>query len=293
MTAGRLFVSLLGALLVAQTAFGQDAHEHFHTAEALTAVHFPISCNSVQSEFNRAVTQLHSFGYEPARRDFLAIADQDPNCAMAWWGVAMTYFHQYWDQPTPTDMSAGRAAAEHAAKQGARTAREHAYIAAINIIYRDADSTSYINRATAYKTAMQKLAADYPEDHEASIFYALALLATRKSNDPSHTSEKEAGEILNRLLPQHPGHPGIVHYLIHAFDYPQLAELALPAARIYAKLAPDSPHALHMPSHIFTRLGLWEESISSNLPSRELPPSRRREPIQVLSRSSSSTLATI
>lgn len=263
------FFPCLLLALTSAPALAQEAHAHRHAEEraqhAHGGVHFPTSCQEeAQPAFDRAVAVLHSFGYEEARRGFREVAERDPACGMAWWGVAMTWFHQYWDQPTPVELAAGRAAAERAAELGAKTERERGYIAAIGAFYRDTDERDHLTRARAYAGRMEALAAAFPDDPEASIFHALALLATRSPGDTSYTNEKRAGEILNRLLPEHPDHPGLVHYIIHAFDYPDLAELALPAARIYAELAPDSPHALHMPSHIFTRLGLWEESIASN-----------------------------
>lgn len=259
-----LTVLALGASLAGAPVAGQEAHPHHESA--LGRVNFPISCKpDVQPAFNRAVAILHSFDYEEARRAFNEIAEQDPACGMAHWGVAMTYWHILWMPPTPDELAAGRAAAERAARLGAGTDRERAYIAAINDFYRDADGHDHRTRAQAYRAAMEKLAADFPQDHEATIFYALSILGAAPPTDPTYAAQKRVAEILRRLLPDHPRHPGIAHYTIHAFDYPELAELALPAARVYAELAPESPHALHMPTHIFTRLGLWDESIAANL----------------------------
>lgn len=264
MTTSKPFTLLLGMCLAAQPAAAQE-HPH-KPGGAHGRVRFPITCApAVQARFEQAVAMLHSFGYEEARRGFLEVGANDPACGMAWWGVAMTQFHQHWDQPTPEELAAGRAAAEQAAQRGAKSERERAYIAAINAFYRDADQLDHRTRALAYKAAMERLASDYREDHEGAIFYALALLTTRRPNDTTFAHQKQAAQILNGLLAEHPEHPGIVHYTIHAFDYPRLAELALPAARVYAKVAPAEPHALHMPSHTFTRLGLWNESIASNL----------------------------
>src|SRR6185436_3688533 len=259
----------IACCLAALPGAAQESHEHQHPeAEVLGHVHFPITCKpEVQPAFDRAMALLHSFGYEMARQAFASLAEQDPACGMARWGVAMTWYHPIWAPPTPAELAAGRAAAEEAARLGARSEREKGYIAAIGAFYRDADKLDHRTRATAYQAAMEKLAAAFPEDDEAAIFHALALLGTAPPNDTTYAQQKRAAEILNRLLPEHPDHPGILHYIIHAFDYPQLASLALPAARAYAKVAPSSPHALHMPSHIFTRLGLWQESIASNLES--------------------------
>jgi tetratricopeptide (TPR) repeat protein len=260
------------ALVLAPGPVGLLAQEHEHHATKgegrLGSVHLPTSCRAeVAADFDRATALLHSFGYELARQGYAAVAARDPRCAMAWWGVAMSFFHPVWAPPTAGELEQGRAAAEKAAALGAPGERERGYIGAIAIFYRDADKLDYRRRALAYRDAMAELARRFPDDHEASIFHALALLGSAPPSDPSFSQQKQAAEILNRLLPLEPDHPGIAHYLIHAFDYPQLASLALPAARAYAKIAPASPHAQHMPSHIFTCLGLWEESIQSNLAS--------------------------
>ena len=270
MSLGRITGSFLFAALLAGTAGAQEAHSHQGDAEALGVVHFPVSCGEgALPGWSRAVALLHSFGYEEARKAFAAVAERDPACGMAWWGVAMTYYHPIWAPPTAAELAAGRAAAEKASGAGAKTERERGYIAAIGAFYRDSDKADHRTRALAYKTAMEELAKRYSDDHEAAIFYALALLATSPPGDATFANQKKAAEILNGLLEKEPQHPGVAHYLIHAFDYPSLASLALPAARSYAKIAPSSPHALHMPSHIFTRLGLWKESIESNLASAE------------------------
>ncbi len=245
--------------------------QHEHPAGdpgKLGKVSFSVSCEpSVQPEFNSAVAMLHSFWYEKASDTFGAIARKDPTCGMAYWGIAMTYYHQVWQAPGPADLKAGIAAVEKATLAGARTQRERDYIAAIRTFYKDAGQLDYRTCALAYATAMNQLQARYPDDHEAAIFYALALLATAPPTDKKYVNQKRAGAILEPLFVEQPEHPGIAHYIIHAYDYPPLAERALGAARRYAQIAPDSPHALHMPSHIFTRLGLWQESIDSNLAS--------------------------
>jgi tetratricopeptide (TPR) repeat protein len=263
-----VFVALL-VVLLASGARAQEQHHH-HGAEALGEVNFPISCKAeVQPAFTRAVALLHSFGYEEARKAFAGVAERDPECGMAQWGIAMTYYHPIWAPPLPAELAAGRAAAEKAAALGAKTERERGYIAAIGEFYRDSDKADHRARAAAFKGAMEDLSRRLPDDHEATIFYALTLLATAPPGDATFAQQKKAAEILNGLLQTQPRHPGITHYMIHAFDYPPLAEQALPAARAYAKIAPASPHALHMPSHIFTRLGLWKESIASNIASAE------------------------
>jgi tetratricopeptide (TPR) repeat protein len=264
-----LEVFCLSAALICG-AGAQEQHSHHGESEALGSVHFPVGCEArVQAAFTRAVALLHSFGYEEARKSFAKVAEQDPRCGMAFWGIAMTYYHPIWAPPTAAELAAGAAAADQADTVGARTDREKHYITAIGAFYRDFGRVDHRTRALAYKEAMQDLARRYPDDHEASAFYALALLGTAPPGDATFAAQKQAADILNGLLMTEPQHPGAIHYLIHAYDYPALAAMALPAARTYAKLAPSSPHALHMPSHIFTRLGLWSESIESNLASAE------------------------
>jgi len=248
--------------------------QHEHPAgdpTKLGKVSFAVSCDlSVQPQFNSAVAMLHSFWYEKANDTFAAIAEKDPTCGMAYWGIAMTYWHPIWPAPGPADLKAGTAAAEKAKSAGAKTQRERDYIAAIGTFYRDSDKLDHRIRALAYEKAMEQLQTNYPDDHEAAIFHALALLATAPPTDKTHVTQTKAGAILEPLFAEQPEHPGIAHYIIHAYDYPPMAPSALDAARRYAQIAPDSPHALHMPSHIFTRLGLWQESIDSNLASAAL-----------------------
>lgn len=249
-----------------------QAHEGDHShgeLEALGKVHFPTSCQEVDVEFTRAVALLHSFGYEEARRAFERVAAKDPSCAMAYWGIAMTWYHPIWAPPNSQELAAGAAAAKKAAELLAKTGRERGYVAAIGVFYRDSDRLDHAARARAYSEAIGQLAKQRPDDHEVQIFYALSLLGTALPTDASFANQKQAAAILNSLLPVEPEHPGIAHYMIHSFDYPELAAAALPAARAYARIAPDSPHALHMPSHIFTRLGLWQDSIASNLASAD------------------------
>lgn len=267
----RLFFSIgfTAALLLAPAA---PADEHQHSqgeTEALGKVNFSTSCREVDAEFTRAVALLHSFGYEEARRGFEAVAAKDPSCAMAYWGIAMTWYHPIWAPPNSQELAAGTAAARKAAELDAKTERERGYIVAIGVFYRDSDRLDHQARARAYSDAVGQLAKQLPDDHEVQIFHALSLLGTAPPGDASFANQKKAAAILNSLLPVEPQHPGIAHYMIHSFDYPQLAADALPAARAYSRIAPDSPHALHMPSHIFTRLGLWQDSIASNLASAD------------------------
>lgn len=256
---------------LAAPALAQQEHQHSHgETEELGIVHFPNSCRpEVATEFTRAVALLHSFGYAESRLAFQSVAEKDPRCGIAYWGIAMTYYHPIWAPPAPDELAAGQAAAKKAEELGAGTEREKGYIAAIGTFYRDTERRDHRVRSAAYRDAVESLSRRFPDDHEATIFYALALLGTAPPADASYAVQKKAAAILNALLPLEPQHPGIAHYMIHAFDYPQLASEALPAARAYAKIAPASPHALHMPSHIFTRLGFWRESITSNIDSAE------------------------
>lgn len=245
-------------------------HEHAHAApEKFGHVHFATSCKlEVQPVFERALAMLHSFAYVPAAKVFEEVFAMDPACGIAQWGVAMTYFHVIWGPPTDDEFAAGRAAARKAAAVGAQTAREKSYIAAIGAYY-DGEGVAHPARVAAFEKGMAGVAEQNPGDHEAAIFHALAVLGVAYNSPPDKTyaRQKEAAKTLNRMLALEPKHPGIAHYVIHSFDYPELAQLALPAARAYAKIAPSAPHALHMPSHIFTRLGMWKESIASNIAS--------------------------
>jgi tetratricopeptide (TPR) repeat protein len=248
-------------------------------------VEFPVSCAaSVQSEFSRGVALLHSFFYEEARRVFTSVAERDPKCAMAQWGIAMTWWHPIWTPPTPDEMSAGKAAIEKAMAMNAGTDRERGFITALNVYYNTLDSSSAgavgqschgpvgpRDRVIAYEKAMHQLRDKYPGDFEVQTFYAFAVLGVGYAmpNDTSLSKQLEAAAILEKLRKQNPNHPGVVHYLIHCYDYPALAQRGLTAAQSYASIAPWVPHALHMPSHIFTRLGMWNESIAANQASAE------------------------
>ena len=227
---------------------------------------FDVSCpKKIRTDFNLAVALLHSFEYDEAEKVFSKIIDEEPGCAMAYWGVAMCNYHPLWAPPTPSELQKGAKAIALAKSLGKISDRESGYIDAIAMFYKDADKVDHHTRCVNFRNAMDLLYRNYPDDKEAAIFYALALVAAADPSDKTFTSQKEAGTILNTIYPGEPGHPGIVHYIIHTYDYPELAELALPAARKYASIAPASAHAQHMPSHIFTRLGLWDECIRSNL----------------------------
>lgn len=246
----------------------QEGHAHHHDrTEQLGRVNFSVSCTpEARKQFNRAVAWLHSFEYEEAERAFAAVTATDPRCGMGHWGVAMSNYHPLWAPPTAAELQRGGRAVEQARSVGAGTQRERDYIAAVEIFYKEADKLDHRARANAYGAAMEQLSRRYPSDTEAAVFYALTLIAKgAAAGDKTYASERQAARILNRVLAREPEHPGVTHYVIHSYDYPALAHLALPAARGYAKIAPSSAHARHMPSHIFTRLGLWQEAISSNL----------------------------
>ncbi|MEP6676591.1 MAG: hypothetical protein ABJA78_15625 [Ferruginibacter sp.] len=230
------------------------------------AVDFKITADeATQKDFNLAVELLHSFEYDESEKVFAKIIDATPQCAMAYWGVAMCSFHPLWTAPTEAELQKGSKAVEIAESITNRSARESAYIDAIATFYKAWNKTDHHTRCIDYEKAMEKLCNNYADDKEAAIFYALALDASADPNDKAYTNQRKAGTLLNALYIAEPNHPGIIHYIIHTYDYPGLAELALPAARRYAQVAPSSAHALHMPSHIFTRLGLWDECIQSNL----------------------------
>ena len=260
-----LFVA---TVLLVYSVHAQEGHKHPHdSAEKLGEVNFVVSCTPpAQKQFNHAVAWLHSFEYEEAEKAFSEVATTDPRCGMAHWGVAMTQYHPLWAAPTAEELKKGWTAIENAKTVSAQTQRERNYISALEAFFKDADKVDHRTRTFAYHKAMKRVYESNRSDQEAAVFYALTLIATgTMSNDKTYVREKEAAQILNRVLAREPQHPGVAHYLIHSYDYPALAQLALPAARSYAKIAPASAHAQHMPSHIFIRLGLWQEAIQSNL----------------------------
>jgi tetratricopeptide (TPR) repeat protein len=265
-----LSVALIAAFTLSSgnpiVAADEQHHEDL-SANQLGTVHFPVSCApSVQKPFERGVALLHSFWYEEAEKQFEQIAKDDPQCAMAHWGIAMSIWHQLWNHPDNATLEKGRTQVEDAQALRAKTDRERDYIAPIAAFYSEGKS-EYQSRADAYSAAMKKVYERYPDDREGAAFYALSLLASEPDGDTTFANRKQAAAILEKLFAVEPNHPGVAHYLIHSYDKPQLAELGLPAARRYAQIAPDAPHALHMPSHIFARLGLWQDDINSNLAS--------------------------
>jgi tetratricopeptide (TPR) repeat protein len=244
-------------------------HEH-PVPEKLGAVKFSNSCSAgVQKEFERAVALLHSFAYSAAEKSFRDLIAKDPNCAMAHWGVAMTYFHQLWEPyVAPADVARGEQEINQAQSLGG-SERERGFIDALITIYAKADSVPYHERANAYTLAMGKLAERNPNDVECQVFYALALIGAASPTDKTHANEKKAAALLEPLFRKYPQHPGIPHYLIHACDNSEMATRGVAAAEAYSRIAPSAPHALHMPSHIYTRLGMWEKSVASNLAARK------------------------
>jgi tetratricopeptide (TPR) repeat protein len=228
-------------------------------------VNFAVSCSlPAQQKFNHAVAILHSFWYEEAESAFSDVIKTDPSCAMGYWGVAMSNWHPLWYPPTAAELSAGSKAVAAAEALQGRTDRERDYINAISVFYHDSETSDHHTRAVAYERAMETVHQRYPDDREAAIFYALALNATASPTDKTFSNQKKAAQILNEIFAEQPNHPGVAHYLIHSYDSAPLAALGLPAAICYSKIAPSVPHALHMPSHIFTRLGKWQESVNAN-----------------------------
>jgi tetratricopeptide (TPR) repeat protein len=249
-------------------ALADEGHHHEDlTTDQLGMVHFPVSCAATtQKPFERGVALLHSFWYEEAEKEFEQIAMDDPQCAMAHWGIAMSIWHQLWNQPDAATIKRGHAEVKSARSLHPKTDRERSYITAMGEFYRG-KKRGYQDRTDAYCHAMATTYQDYPKDLEAAAFYALSLLASEPDNDTTFANRKQAAAVLEKLFAVEPDHPGGAHYLIHSYDKPQLAQLGLPAARRYAQIAPAAPHALHMPSHIFARLGLWQDDINSNLAS--------------------------
>jgi tetratricopeptide (TPR) repeat protein len=259
-------------LAAAALAAAAPTEQHHDNHPQLGEVSFETSCQAdAAARFTEGISWLHSFEYEQAARAFEAAAALDPHCGIAHWGMAMSYFHPLWAAPSTSELAKGRQALANARNLAGGSPRELAYVAALEAFYHDSDRQDHKARVHAYSAAMKQLHGQYPKDLDGAVFYALSLVAAGTMDaDPGFTKEREAGAILNRVLELEPNHPGVAHYLIHSFDYPSLADLALPAARRYAGIAPASPHAQHMPSHIFVRLGLWDEAILSNKASEAL-----------------------
>jgi tetratricopeptide (TPR) repeat protein len=260
-------VASLITIVLTGSAFAQQD-------EKLGKLSFPTSCDpKVQAEFERGVAMLHSYWFLYARRTFESVLQQDPNCAMAYWGVALDLLGNTLVGPPPrTDAQAAWEALEKARAIGARTQRERDWIEALSAYYRDYDKVSVDDRLLAYTKAMEQMTQRYPDDYEAQVFYALTLQASAPKSDTTYASQLKSAAILERLYEQNSQHPGVSHFIIHAYDYAPLADKGLAAARRYAGIAPAVPHARHMPSHIYSMVGLWEDSVASNASALEIQP---------------------
>lgn len=267
----------LCAVMIAASSFLIAQHDHHHggtgAGEAPAnygEIHFQTSCSpEAQKGFQLGVAELHSFEYETASKQFHNVEQQDSGCAIAYWGEAMALYHPLWNNPSKEDLREGWTLIQKGKAAKKKSAREGEYLDALAAFYKPGEALTE-DRAEAYATAMEKVHAAHPEDDEAAIFYALSLLGSESPSDTSLSHAKKAVAILNEELTKNPNHPGVTHYIIHACDNPKMAPEALAAARQYAKIAPGSAHAVHMPSHIFARLGLWDESIQSNLAAIEV-----------------------
>jgi len=271
-----LGLALSSPLPATAGAQSHDAHDHAapggRPPEQLGKVSFPTSCDpKVQAQFERGVALLHSFWFGEGLKAFTVIAEQDPGCAMAHWGIAINrLLNPFTGEAAPDFLKQGQTAIEKAKAIGAKTQRESDYINAAALLYTDVGTNRWRERAVAYEEAMGRLVANYPEDVEAKVFYALALNFAADLNDQTYAKPLKAAQLLEPLLPKYPDHPGVAHFLIHSYDFPPLAPKGLAAARAYASIAPSAAHALHMPSHIFTRVGAWEDSAATNMRSEQI-----------------------
>jgi len=257
------------AFLAALSAASAFAHEDdaSKAVQKLGKVNFPNSCSpAVQAKFTRGVAMLHSFWYSAAEATFQEVAAEDPSCAIAAWGFASILMANplAGAGATPKDAPRAQAAIDKGRQMGAKTQRERDYLEAVAAYYDDFANRSERQRQLARAQAYEALAAKYPKDDEAQIFYALYLAATQLQSDQSYAAYLKAAAILEKQFAKYPNHPGVAHYLIHSYDAPPIAQKGIPAAKRYAGIAPDAPHALHMPSHIFTRVGAWQESVATN-----------------------------
>ena len=235
------------------------------SAEQFGEVSFSLDCNyEVREIFDLAISLLHSFEYDEAEKAFVKVIDADPECAMAYWGVAMSIYHELWAPPGPKELKKGTVLLE-IAESLPKSERAELYLDAIKVFYKDWENVDHKTRELLYEKKMEQIYKTQKDDTESAIFYALAITSAADPNDKTYSNQKKAGTILQKLFKEKPNHPGIAHYIIHTYDYPEIAETALSTARRYAEIAPASAHAQHMPSHIFTRLGLWQESIDTNI----------------------------
>ncbi len=259
-------LAVLATVAGSPAAIGDDRPPPGMAPERLGEVNFPVSCNTrAQTEFNRAMALFHSFWFGPAKKSFARVLEHDPACGMAHWGMAiMSMGNPFTWASNPAAAKAGAPAAAEALRVGARSQRERDYITALSALFKDWETTEFRPRALAFEQAMERLTRKYPKDEEARILYALALNVTALPSDKAATKQLAAAAVLEPLFKKHPRHPGVAHYLIHTYDYAELAGRGLPAARAYGTIAPSVPHALHMPSHIFSRVGLWPEMVEGN-----------------------------
>ena len=267
-TARRIAFALTMVLSVARPAWahGEDDQPQGKTPEKLGEVNFPVSCDAAtQKEFNRAMALFHSFWFDPAKNSFAKVLEHDRECGMAHWGIAIMSMGNPFTWPSnPNAAKAGAPAAAEAQRVGAKSERERDYIAALSTFFKDWQTTEFRPRALAFEKAMESVATKSPKDEEAQMLYALVLNITALPTDKTFANQLKAAAILEPLFKKYPNHPGVPHYLIHTYDYAELAEKGLPSARAYAAIAPSVPHALHMPSHIFSRVGLWRELVEGN-----------------------------
>src|SRR5258707_4676430 len=260
-------VAALAGLLALGTARSASAQSNAHDLMEGRGrdVSFRVSCGAdIQARFDAALAALHSFWYGQALKEFTAIAEAKPDCAMAYWGIAMSVWNQIWAPPTPANLKTGSEAITRALSLGGTTPRERDYLEALAAFYADHDKLDHRTRASAYMRKMEAIAQRYPEDVEARLFYALSLLATADGLDKTYKNQLQAGAILEQVFAQKPQHPGPSHYIIHAYDYPALVERALAAAQNYATCVTVVPHAIHMPSHTYVLLGRWQDTITAN-----------------------------
>jgi hypothetical protein len=264
-TSARCTTLIAAAMFIANAAGAQTHAGHHAGGDVLGSVNFPVSCNAeAQKAFNRGMLLQHSFWYQAAGEAFRAARNADPGCTLTYWGEALTLLTNPYSPPTAANLQKGRALLEEAQRLGARDARESGYVEALSLVFANEDPAQHRARLAAYRDALAALHARFPDDSELAIQYALVLGVAASPGDKTYADQLKGAEILEREWQRQPDHPGIVHYLIHLYDYPPLAAQGIRAAERYANLAADAPHALHMPSHIFTRVGRWESSIETN-----------------------------
>jgi hypothetical protein len=267
-------IAITVLMLATSPALGQHSHHGHHApspaADKIGQVSFPISCApTAQKPFERAVALLHSFWYLEAVKGFTEVTQIDPQCAIGYWGIAMSNWTQIWSPPQPAGLKRGWEAVEKARAATSKNAKEADFVAAAEAFFKDADKADHRTRAAAYSRAMEQAYAKYPTDREVAAFYALSLQAVADPKDKTYAQQKKSAEIAEKIFAAQPDHPGAAHYIIHAYDYPALAPKGLTAASRYAVFAPAVPHALHMPSHIYVLLGMWMETVQGNVMAAE------------------------